>query len=188
MDYTTLTLTDVRRELEGASRDARTTFGALDHRQLNWRPDAGQWSVAQCFEHMATVNNLVLRRVDEAINPSIAPSVWQRLPVLPMVIGRMLIRSQAPTAQRKFKAPPAALPSASDIDAGIVGRFADQVHAAAQRTQAFDERAIAHMIMTSPFFAPVVYSVLDGWRLVVAHSHRHLEQARRVTRQSGFPR
>jgi hypothetical protein len=41
--------------------------------------------------------------------------------------------------------------------------------------------------MTSPFVKVIAYSVLDGWRLVVAHGWRHVEQARRVTESPGFP-
>jgi hypothetical protein len=42
--------------------------------------------------------------------------------------------------------------------------------------------------MTSPFASVVTYSVLDGWRLVVAHDRRHVEQARRVTQAAEFPK
>jgi hypothetical protein len=41
--------------------------------------------------------------------------------------------------------------------------------------------------MVSPFVAFITYSVLDGCRLLVAHERRHFEQARRVTREPGFP-
>ena len=40
--------------------------------------------------------------------------------------------------------------------------------------------------MTSPFIRVVTYSVLDGWRLALAHDCRHLEQARRVASSPGF--
>jgi hypothetical protein len=50
----------------------------------------------------------------------------------------------------------------------------------------FDERHAARAIMTSPFIRIVAYSVLDGWRLVLAHDRRHFEQARRVTQSPGF--
>jgi hypothetical protein len=33
----------------------------------------------------------------------------------------------------------------------------------------------------------ITYTVLDGWRIVVAHDHRHIEQARRVTQSPDFP-
>jgi hypothetical protein len=42
--------------------------------------------------------------------------------------------------------------------------------------------------MTSPFIRIVTYSVLDGWRLMVSHDRRHLEQARRVTESPEFPK
>ena len=41
--------------------------------------------------------------------------------------------------------------------------------------------------MVSPFVAFITYTVLDGWRVIVAHGRRHLEQARRVTQSPGFP-
>jgi hypothetical protein len=44
-----LTLADIRAGLEDVAQQAQTTFGRLDARQLNWRADATQWSIAQCF-------------------------------------------------------------------------------------------------------------------------------------------
>ncbi|MGH9844290.1 MAG: DinB family protein, partial [Blastocatellia bacterium] len=29
-------------------------FGGLTAQQLNWKPGADQWSVAQCFDHLVT--------------------------------------------------------------------------------------------------------------------------------------
>ena len=53
--------------------------------------------------------------------------------------------------------------------------------------RALDEGDAAHAILTSPFSRVVIYSVLDGLRLVVAHDRRHFEQARRVTLLPEFP-
>jgi hypothetical protein len=53
--------------------------------------------------------------------------------------------------------------------------------------QSLDERAATTTIMTSPFLKAITYSVLDGCRLIVAHDHRHFEQARRVMQSPGFP-
>ena len=46
-DYTTLSLADARAELVAFVRDVQSVFGGLDGRQLNWRPDAASWSIAQ---------------------------------------------------------------------------------------------------------------------------------------------
>ena len=187
MDYTVLSLADVRTRLDDIARETRATFGGFDGRQLNWRPDEARWSVAQCFEHLLTANRLMFRAAEDALNDAGPRTFWQRLPVLPGLLGRMLIRSQAPNAVRKFTAPSKAQPATSDIAADIIQRFVEQHREALGLVQALDERHAARAIMASPFMQVVTYSVLDGWRLVVAHDRRHFEQARRVTLSPGFP-
>ena len=187
MDYTTLSLADVRTGLDDVAREARQTFGAFDARQLNWRPDAERWSVAQCFEHLLAANRLMFQAAEDALNGTAPRTVWRRLPLLPGVFGRLLVRSQSPGATRRYTASPKAQPAASDIAADVIQRFAEQQRAAVERLQTMDERDAARTIMTSPFASVITYSVLDGWRLVFAHDRRHFEQARRVTLSPGFP-
>jgi hypothetical protein len=167
--------------------DVRTSFGQLDARQLNWRPDAARWSVAQCFEHLLTANALMVRAADAALHGTGPRSVWRRLPGWPGFAGRALIRSQSPQTTRKFIAPPKSRPTPSALDGGIVPRFLEQLSSDGVRAAALDEGAAARTIMTSPFLRIVTYSVLDGWRLLVAHAWRHVEQARRVRQAPEFP-
>ena len=187
MDYATLSLAEVRIGLDAVAHETQATFDGFDARQLNWRPDATRWSVAQCFEHLLTANRLMLRAAEAALDSALPRTLWQRLPVLPGLLGRMLIRSQAPTATRKFTAPPRAQPATSDIAADIIQRFIEQHRDAVALVQELDEQDAARAIMTSPFIRIVTYSVLDGWRLILAHDQRHFEQARRVTLSPGFP-
>src|SRR6187401_1611784 len=176
MDYASLSLAEVSSGLETTVREAHATFGGLDPRQLNWRPDAARWSVAQCFDHLLTANRLMFRAAEDALDDAAARTLWQRLPVLPGVLGRMLVRSQAPSAARKFTAHPKAQPATSDIAADIIQRFIEQHRDAV--AQVLNERDAARAIMTSPFVRVLTYSVLDGWRLILAHDRRHFEQAR----------
>ena len=188
MDYTRLSLAEVNAALDEIARQAKAVFGNLDERQLNWRPDAARWSVAQCFDHLLTANRLMLTAAEEALTGARPRTIWQRLPVLPGVLGRMLIRSQTPNNARKFTASPKAQPSASDIAPDIIQHFVDEHREAAACVENLDEREAARTLMTSPFVSVITYSVLDGWRLVVAHDRRHFEQARLVTQSPGFPR
>ena len=187
MDYTTLSLAEVSTGLDGMAQETQATFGGFDARQLNWRPDAARWSVAQCFEHLLTANRLMFQAAEAALDNARPRTLWQRLPVLPGVLGRMLIRSQAPSSARRFTAPSKAQPATSDIAVDIIQRFVEQHRDAVALVQVLDERDAARAIMTSPFVRVVTYSVLDGWRLILAHDRRHFEQARRVTQSPGFP-
>jgi hypothetical protein len=186
MNYTRLSLVEIRSMLQDVARDARATFGGLDARQLNWRPDAARWSVAQCFQHLLTSNDLVLRAAEDALrNP--AKTTWRRV-LLPRLTGWMLIRSQAPTTTRKFTAPTKAQPTSSEIPADVLERFVAQHHDADEWIGTLVEPVAARAIMISPFIRFAAYSVLDACRLIVAHDRRHVEQARRVVLSPEFPR
>jgi len=186
IDYTTLSLADMGTELDAIARETQSRFGTLDERQLNWRPAAASWSVAQCFDHLLNANRAMFEALDAAMDEARPRTVWQRLPVLPGVLGRIMIRSQMPEAKRKFTAPGKAEPASSAIDARIIERFVAHQREAAARVRALEERA-ASRIMVSPFVAVITYSVLDGCRLLVTHERRHFEQARRVTEEPDFP-
>jgi hypothetical protein len=187
MDYTTLSPQEMGAELEAIAAEATATFAALDGPRLNWKPDPARWSVGQCLEHLLSANRQMAEMAERALDPSRPRTLWQRLPGWPRLAGRMLIRTQSPDAARKFKAPGSAQPAASAVDGAVVGRFIDQQRELAARLEASAGRDLAGTIMVSPFLSIVTYSVLDGWRLIVAHERRHLQQAKRVMATAGFP-
>jgi hypothetical protein len=185
LHYTTLSLGEVASALRDVAVEAQTAFGNLDARQLNWKPGAERWSVAQCVQHLLTANQLIVQKADDALRNG-PRTVWQRVPLLPRLWGLALIRSQAPGVTRKYVAPVTARPTASAIPGDIIQHFADQHRAIADAVQGLSERDAARAIMVSPFIRVVTYSVLDAYRLVAAHDHRHLAQARRVMTSPGF--
>ena len=187
MDYTTISLVDVRAELDAIAADAGTAFGRLDARQINWKADASRWSVAQCLEHLLTANRQMVEMADQALDATRGRTLWQRLPIWPGLLGRMLVRTQSPNATRRFKAPGKAQPAASALDTAIVGRFVDQQRELIAKLDASATRDLAGAVMASPFLGIVTYSVLDGWRLIAAHERRHVQQAKQVMATPGFP-
>jgi hypothetical protein len=187
-NWTALTLAEVVAELEAVARETQFVFGSLGDAQLNWRPDASSWSVAQCFDHLLTINRQMLGAMNAAIDGSRPAAWWQRLPGVPGFFGSVMIKSQRPDASRKFTAPATAAPSASALDAAILQRFIAQQHELVARLRTLDDGEAGRLIMISPFVAFISYSVLDGCRLVVTHERRHFEQARRVTQRAEFPK
>jgi hypothetical protein len=179
MDYLKLSLGEVKAGLHEVARDAQSTFGGLSVKELNWKPDAASWSVAQCFEHLVTGNDLLVDAARRAVSngPS---SIWQRMPILPGVFGRLLVQTQGPKVTRKYVAPAKAQPVSSEVPGDIIQRFVDQHEATRRWLETIDQRAAERAILISPFVSFITYSVMDGVRLMVAHDRRHFEQARRV--------
>jgi hypothetical protein len=186
--YTQLTLPQIFNEADAIGRDVQSTFGRLNAEQLNWKPSADSWSVAQCLDHLMSANREMLPAFDEAISGTKRIRFFERVPVLPGLFGRMMIKVVAPDGKRKLKAPSAAAPSTSAIDPRIVGQFVTHQQEVISKMKAIQNLNPATNIMTSPFVGFVTYSLLDACRIIVAHERRHLAQAERVMLTSGFPK
>jgi len=186
--FTQLTLPQILDEAGAIGRDAQSIFGRLNAEQLNWKPSADSWSVAQCLDHLMSANREMLPAFDEAIGGTKRARFFERVPVLPGLFGRLLIKAVSPGGKRKLKAPTAAVPSTSALDPHIVGQFVAHQQEVIGKMKAIQNLDPAATVMTSPFASVVTYSLLDACRIIVAHERRHFAQAKRVMATSGFPR
>jgi len=167
--------------------DARKVFGGLTVQQLNWKPAPERWSVAQCFDHLITTNSGYLPIIDDVLKGQKKSSVWQKLPFLPGIWGKLLIKSLDPAQTRKIKAPKRFEPALSDISGAIINDFVAQQGQVMEKMKATENLDLERIVITSPAAAPVTYSLMDAYRIIVVHERRHFQQAQRVTEASGFP-
>ena len=178
-------LTDDARAL---TDDVRRAFGHLTPEQLNWRPSADAWSVAQCLEHLIITNEKEFPALEAALRTGYRNPFWSRPPLLPKLFGRLMLRLFGPEMTRRYKAPRSFRPSQSAIAGTIVEDFAAHqeklLHLMEQSTRLDAE---ATMIV-SPVTDFVTYSLLDGYRILVGHEQRHYRQAERITQTKEFPK
>ena len=57
-------MSEIISELQKIAVEAQKTFGNLSPEQINWKPSAEGWSVAQCFDHLIKSN--------EAFEPAVS--------------------------------------------------------------------------------------------------------------------
>ena len=173
-------------ELGAIGEEARRAFGALSAQQVNWKPGPDEWSVGQCLEHLMKTNRGLFPTLERVARGELRGTAWERWSPLSGLFGRFIARHLAKDG-RKFKAPAKLTPSASDLPADIVERFAAHQDELAWLIKATERADLRRTVVTSPVSALVTYSLLDAYRIVVAHERRHLRQARRVTETPGFP-
>jgi hypothetical protein len=168
------------------ANDAKSTFGHLSLAQLNWKPSADRWSVAQCFDHLLTSNQGYFPVIDDVFAGK-KRTFWERMPVLPGLAGKLLIKSMEPTSTRKVKAPKRFQPAQSDISASIINDFVGQQGKLVEKMKASEHLDLERIVITSPVTAAITYSLMDVYRLIVVHEQRHFHQAKRVMEESAFP-
>jgi hypothetical protein len=186
MDYLTAKLPALIDAANDIAVEAKSTFGKLTPAQLNWKPSAERWSVAQCFDHLLTSNKGYFPTIEGVIK-GIKPTFWQRMPVLPGLAARLLIKSLDPKSTRRIKAPQKFQPAQSDISASVIDDFVDQQASIVKKMKATEHLDLEKIVINSPVASVITYSLMDAYRVIVVHERRHFEQARRVTEEAAFP-
>ena len=185
MDYQTADLRSLITAAHGIAAEAKSTFGRLTPLQLNWKPSAERWSVAQCFDHLLTTNKAYFPVIDGVLAGH-KPTFWERMPLIPRG-GKLLIKSLDPKSTRKFKARKNFQPAQSDIRASVIDDFVDHQGQVVEKMRSTEHLDVENIIVTSPVAAVMTYSLMDAYRIIVVHEQRHFEQAKRVTEEPSFP-
>ncbi|HEX8116680.1 MAG TPA: DinB family protein [Pyrinomonadaceae bacterium] len=174
-------------ELVSVKCEAREVFGGLSPAQLNWKPSAEQWSVGQCFDHLIVTNSTFFPDMERVAAGTYKSSLWGRVSPLSGFFARYILKALDPEKGRKTKAPRVFEPTQSAVAPDVIERFAAHQDDLAAHMRATSDADLRGLKVTSPVAAVATYSLLDAYRIVVAHERKHFEQARRVTQSEGFP-
>ena len=186
MDLRRADLPKLITEANTLAGNAKATFGQLTVSQLNWKPSAERWSVAQCFDHLLNTNKGYLPAIENVLAGQ-KPTFWQRIPLLPGLAGSLLLKYVDPASTRKIKAPQKFQPAQSDISGSVINDFIEQQRKIVEKMKATEHLDLERVIISSPVAAPIPYSLMDAYRIIVTHEQRHFQQAKRVTEESAFP-
>jgi hypothetical protein len=182
-------LKTVTAETDKNSDAARTLTSGLTEAQLNWKPSAEQWSIAQCLQHLTVATNEFERYFQTALEsarkkwPASNPPRYK-----PSMLGGWLAKQVSPEAPRKVTAPKIFRPADSSNISGALEKFVNQQ----SRFLAFVRESAGidynKTRLRSPVTPLIRYSLADAFVITVVHGQRHLAQARRVREMPGFPK
>jgi hypothetical protein len=179
---------DLLARLDAVKQQSVKEFGSLAGSQLNWKPSAEKWSIAQCIDHIIKTNKTYFPTFDKVLSGEHRLSFFQKINPFKKAIGAMMVRTLGPQLPKKFTAPKMFEPSFGDIPASIVDDFA--VHQ--EVVKSYFNRLIAiepsKIFIASPVSALFVYSLSDALQIIAGHEERHLNQAITILHHSNFPK
>jgi hypothetical protein len=176
-------------EIDDSDRAADALVATLSDAQFHWQPDGGRsWSIAQCLEHLATINVVYGGAVREGIELA-RQQGWARSGELkPGFFGQKFIESQEPPVKRRVRAPGTVRPGSQLTRDEILRRY----HAAHEDVKRLIRNAATidanRATFPNPFLKIVRVKVATGLRVIAAHDRRHLWQAEQVLKRPDFPR
>ncbi len=182
-------LQDLMKQVEQADKVADDLASSVSEEQFHWHPDDGRaWSMAQCLEHLATMNDLYGGVVRGAVDAARARG-WQRQrPIASTIFGQWFISSQEPPVKRRLRAPTSTQPGSTHTREEILRLYHDahlKIRAIITDSADLD---VNRATFQNPFLPLIRVRVGTALRIMAAHDRRHLWQAERVKRAAGYPK
>lgn len=180
-------MNEIISEFEKITDDVQKTFGDLSPEQLNWKPSAESWSVAQCFDHLIKSNEAFKPEFEKVISGEKKHSLWEKYSPLTGFFGNFLLKSLKNDA-KKFKAPTKDIVPPSDVAPDIIERFVKNQAEIIESVKLLEHIDWDETIVTSPFLKLMTYRLDKALEIGVEHEKRHFRQAQRVTQNPNFPK
>jgi len=175
-------------EAEKNNATANDLVRGLTEEQLNWKPDAKQWSIAQCLEHLAVTSRQFNSYFADLIEG--ARLKWptnRAIPYRPSLVGGWLIKQVVPETTRKVPAPKVFRPSDSSSIHDALGMFLKQQEEFLRFVRESEGVDYNRARLRSPVTPLMRYSLADAFVVTIVHGYRHLAQANRVKATPNFP-
>ena len=177
---------NINTEFEAISADVRGSFGSLTPAQLNWKPAAESWSVAQCLDHLIKSNEEFFPEFDNVAAGTRKNSFWENYSPLTGMAGKFLV-SVLQKDNKRVKTNQKMTPP-SDVAADIVERFLQHQNELSGKVESIRNADWDKVVVTSPFMKLMTYRLSSGLQAIVEHEKRHIRQAKRVVATEGFPK
>lgn len=181
-------LEDFRRLLLAVDEDARDLTSGLTDAQFSWRPAPGQWSIAECLDHLTQTGRISVRHIRETLADARRRKLYGRGPFRYGMLGQMIVRSMGPRPRMKFKAPAAFRPLPDRPRADVERDFFTLQDELLQCIRESNGVNLKRAKVTSPVTKLLRLSLGQEFALLIAHEQRHLWQARQVKANPAFPK
>lgn len=162
---------------------ALSLFGHLNAEQLNWKPDAQTWSIAQNLHHLITVNESYPPAIAAIREARYRPPFLGKFAFMQRFFGNFVLGSVQKDRKRKMKTFPIWEPSQSHLPADICAQFRLHQDALSALIEGCVDLLEQGAVISSPANRNIVYKLETAFDIIVAHEQRHVEQARALLTQ-----
>lgn len=165
-----------------------SAFSHISFAQLNWKPSAEEWSIAECLEHLLISDWYYFPVLKKITTGVYTMSFWEKYSPFSAWCGHILktywMQEQV---SKKRKAPEKLQPTNSEKEVGFIDTYLKSLDRFLEYISHCRPVDLDTTIITSPTIRLVTYSLRDALCFLVQHEHRHINQAIRLKQLKGFP-
>jgi len=167
-------------DLDEITNSFKQAFGTLTIDELNWKPNASTWSIAQIIHHLIVVNETYYPILEQIRNNTYYSPRFGQIGFLNRFFGKLILSSVQPTQKKKVKTFPIWEPELSAIRSDILKQF--EIHQAELKQVIINSADLIakNTVISSPANRMIVYKLETAFDIMVAHEKRHFKQAQEI--------
>ncbi|MEX0609482.1 MAG: DinB family protein [Balneolaceae bacterium] len=170
-------------EIDEITEDFNQNFGELTADQLNWKPNAETWSIAQNMDHLIVINESYFPAIKSLHKGTYKTPFTGRFSFLVNFFGRFILKSVQPDTPKKVKTFAIWEPTQSEGYSDILSRFKAHQEELKQMILNSQDLLEKETVISSPANKHIVYKLDTVFDIIVAHERRHFGQAKEVLKK-----
>jgi hypothetical protein len=163
-------------------------FKSLSENQINWKPSAESWSIAECVDHLIVTNKLYFNEFEKQFAEKQIKTDYSKAPVKHKWLGKFIIESVNPANIKKVKTFPVFMPSRSKHSKDIFNSFNEVQNGLINLVSTAMNLDLNKYVMSSPAAKIIKENFCDVLEIIHLHDRRHFNQAERLLNHPNFPK
>ena len=174
---------DLQTRLSTILETVEQEFATLSDAQLRWKPAPDRWSIIECLQHLNLAERFYIRNIQHKVDTR---GLLQTTPADQLLksdwVGKLMLYAVDPQVKLKLPAPGMIRPRPATelIPAQVVGQFLELqtlLHTLLDKAVYLDWNQEKVMTLFGNWLN---MQLGDAFRMLLAHTERHLKQAMRV--------
>ena len=147
----------------------------LDSEIVQWKENPDSWSVLECYEHLNIYNRHYNIELEKALTYSSSPQTFKS-----GWLGNYFVKMIAPSNEKPIKTMNHVDPKGSTLTFQVVEEFLGHQRKLLQLLNVAKSKNLNPRKIRVEFLKLLKIKIGDGFRFVVAHEQRHLQQVLRT--------
>ena len=165
------------KRIDEVTKEFEERFGDLSVEEINQKPNAGSWSIAENLQHLIQVNESYFPSFTKVEDGTYKPPFIARIAFLVNAMGKMILKSVEPSRKKKLKTFAIWEPMQGQIGGDILKRFTNHQQALKKWIDKLEDNISKGFIIASPANQSIVYKLDMAIDIIVTHEQRHLNQS-----------
>lgn len=174
-------------ELNAITQNFKTTFGNLSGEQLNWKPNAQTWSIAQNIDHLIVINETYYPVIEKIRKGNYSTPFLSKFGFITQFFGNFILKSVNADRNKKIKTFPIWEPAQSNIQADILQKFEKHQQDLIAFIKDCEDLIEKKTIISSPANKHIVYTLDKAFDIIIEHERRHFNQAKETLTLKTIP-